>query len=45
MFDRFEIEEKRLIHFSNDSKKMYFSSKVPTVRDKIVNGFYEIEFD
>jgi hypothetical protein len=40
VFDRFDIEEKRVIHFTYDSKKMYFSSKVSPVRDEIVNGFY-----
>jgi uncharacterized pyridoxamine 5'-phosphate oxidase family protein len=33
VFDRFDIEEKRVIHFTDDSKKMYFSSKVSPVRD------------
>lgn len=33
VFDRFDIEEKRVIHFTDDSKKLYFSSKVPPARD------------
>lgn len=33
VFDRFDIEEKRLIQFSNDSKKVYFYSKIPKIDD------------